>query len=127
MAATATRTRSKANRGFVPSAADVEVAEQIVRAGRQTFLEALPIAAAAFQLADDGTAHIDLANARFRELIGADSCVGPVGGFDFLAASGIAARAETFLTGSDQTAEFGISIGHAVAGRHFAVRFTRLS
>ena len=127
MAAPSTRVRAKTKRAFVPSPQDLEVADQIIRAGRQTFLEALPIAAATFQLGDDGTVAVDLANAPFRELIRGAACDGPAARCDFLAASGIAARAETFLAGADETTEFDVSVGQAVAARHFAVRFTRLA
>src|SRR3954469_18552233 len=127
MTAAATRARSKGGAVRVPSAGDLATAEYIVRAGRQAYLEALPIAAAAFQLGDDGAARIDLANSRFCALIGKPSDDGPLAGYNFLKSTGIAARAEAFLPSQEESVEFEVSAGHPVAGRHFAVRLTRLS
>jgi diguanylate cyclase (GGDEF)-like protein len=126
MEAAATRARSKRRQRREPSAADLAVAEHIVRAGRQAFLEALPIAAAVFSLGEDGQIAIDLANARFAELVGAHCADRAVCDLPFLQASGVAARAEAFLPAADATLEFETLVGSEVGGRHFAVRLTRL-
>ncbi|MEA3039180.1 MAG: hypothetical protein QOE79_1693 [Sphingomonadales bacterium] len=126
MEAAATRAGSKKGERREASAADLAVAEHIVRAGRQAFLEALPIAAALFRLDENGKVAIDLANARFVELVG-DPCVDrEAGDFAFLQASGVADRAEAFLPAADTTLEFQTLVGSEIGGRHFAVRLTRL-
>ncbi|MEA3000008.1 MAG: hypothetical protein QOK17_1841 [Sphingomonadales bacterium] len=126
MEAAATRARSKGRKRREPSVADLAVAEHIVRAGRQAFLEALPIAGAVFRLGEDGDIAIDLANARFDELVGEPCPDRAVGDLPFLQVSGVAARAEAFLPAADANLEFETLVGSEVGGRHFAVRLTRL-
>src|SRR3954469_6252978 len=126
MQAAAPRARSKRDKRREPSAADLAVAEHIVRAGRQAFLEALPIATAVLRLGEDREVAIDLANARFVELVGGPCTDREVGDLPFLQVSGVAARATAFLPGADPNLEFETLVGSEVGGRHFAVRLTRL-
>jgi len=101
-------------------------ADRIVQQGRQDYLDALPIPAAVLQRGSAGWSWIDLANPPFTALAGAAGRR-PLAEAPFLAATGIAARAETFLAGIDATAEFEASHGDAVALRHFTVRLARLN
>jgi diguanylate cyclase (GGDEF)-like protein len=126
MEAAATRGRSNGRKRREASAVDLAVAEHIVRAGRQAFLEALPIAAALLRQSEEGDIAIDLANARFVELVGGPCTDRKATDLPFLEASGVAARAEAFLPGADAALEFDILVGSEVGGRHFAVRLTRL-
>jgi diguanylate cyclase (GGDEF)-like protein len=125
MEAAVPRARSKKEKRE-PSSADLAVAEHIVRAGRQAFLEALPIAAALLRVGEDGEIAIDLANARFVELVGGPCAERKARDLSFLEASGVAVRAEAFLPGADPSLEFDTLVGSEVGGRHFAVRLTRL-
>src|SRR3954464_6353682 len=113
MEAAATRARSKREKRE-PSAADLAVAEHIVRAGRQAFLEALPIATAVFRLGQDGEIAVDLANARFVELVGGSCADRAVADIPFLRASGVAVRAEAFLPTEDSALEFETLVGSEV-------------
>src|SRR3954471_14400261 len=97
MEAAATRAQSKGRKRREPSAADLAVAGHIVRAGRQAFLEALPIAAAVLRLGEGGEIAIDLANALFVDLVGGPCVDRAIGNISFLDAAGVAARAERFL------------------------------
>src|SRR3954447_18136827 len=116
MEAAATRGRSKKEKRREASAVDLAVAEHIVRAGRQAFLEALPIAAALLRHGEDGDIAIELANARLVELVRGLCVDRTAGDLPFLEASGVAARAEAFLPGADPALEFETLIGSEVGG-----------
>jgi diguanylate cyclase (GGDEF)-like protein len=102
-------------------------AEAILRAGRQSYLDALPIAAAVFQESEDGVVLVDLCNGLFDELVGVDAAGRRLANIDFLQTSIVAARAETFLAGPDDISCFETTDGRSVGGRHFAVRLARIS
>jgi diguanylate cyclase (GGDEF)-like protein len=103
-------------------------ADRIVQQGRQDYLDALPIAAAVLQRGPGGWSYVDLANPLFAALAGrGDDPAKPLCDIPFLARTGIAARAEAFLSASEAAADFEARHGEAVAQRHFSVRLARLN
>jgi diguanylate cyclase (GGDEF)-like protein len=103
-------------------------AEREFDRARQDFLDALPVAAAVVCLGEDGAAHVDLANQKFRELAGPNGLdVGP--GSDetcFLAASRIGDRIGAFVRGDERICQFEATDDLPVGSRIFAVRLVRL-
>ena len=116
--------RAAARSARKPAVAD---AEAFLRAGRQAYLDALPIAAAVFQESEDAVVLVDLCNGLFDELVGVRAEGRRLANIDFLQTSIVAARAETFLAGPDDISCFETTDGRSVGGRHFAVRLARIS
>ena len=110
--------------GVAPTPAEEEFAR-----ARQDYLDALPIAAFVAAEAPEGHLVVELANDRFRQLAGrADIAVRtPVEAIDFLEESGIGPAAAAFLNGSEPACEYDGTDGRPVGGRHFEIRFGRLS
>jgi diguanylate cyclase (GGDEF)-like protein len=102
-------------------------ADRFIEQGRQDYLDALPIAAAVVQRGPAAWSWIDLANPLFASVAGhGGDRARPLDEIPFLAESGIAARVEAFLSGSEPVLEFETSHGEAVAQRHYSVRAARL-
>lgn len=132
MRAARARGRSKSGAGESPQPGGVppELAPQfhkILETVRQRYLDALPIAAAILTIADD--TFIECANDPFRALAEWDERLGErrIVEVPMLRAGPIGARLVAFLEGNDTTVQFDTTDGRSIAGRHFTVRFTRLT
>lgn len=112
----------------VGAGAVLSPAEEEFARARQDYLDALPIAA--FVAAEaPGSVVIELANDRFRELAAGDPVApgAPLESIAFLEESGIGPAVAAFLKGSEPTFGFEGTDGRPVGGRHFEIRFGRLS
>lgn len=100
----------------------------ILESVRQTYLDALPIAAAMITIDDANGSFIECANDHFRLIAEWDERLGDrqIAQVPILAAGPIAIRLAAFLRGSEQAHQFETPDGRSVAGRHFTVRFSRL-
>jgi len=133
MQAAPKRGRSKSPRSgrlrVAGAAASLTSQEEEFARARQDYLEALPIAALVVAEGEDAGPVIDLANDRFRELIAPDEAPpgAPAGAVLFLSESGIGPAIATFLSGNEPIQELEMGDGKPVGGRHFEVRFARLS
>ncbi len=132
MQAAKTRGRSKAAAGDLPPDGGVppELAPQfhkVLEAVRQRYLDALPIAAAILTLADD--TFIECANDQFRFLAEWDERLGErrIAQVPMLRTGPIGTRLGAFLKGNDPAFQFDTADGRSIAGRHFTVRFARLT
>ncbi len=126
-----TRGRGKAG-SAVPmhGAVPAELADQfnsILETVRQRYLDALPIAAVIVTLADDD--HIECANEQFRFLAEYDERLGErrIAQVPLLRSGTIGTRLAAFLKKDDPAFQFETAEGRSVGGRHFTVRFSRLS
>ena len=101
--------------------------QHVLEAVRQRYLDALPIAAAIITLADDS--FIDCANDQFRLLAEYDERLGErrISQIPLLRAGPIGTRLTAFLKKDDPAFQFDTADGRAIGGRHFTVRFARLS
>jgi len=107
-----------------------EVAPQlqhVLEMVRQRYLDALPIAAAIITIADDS--FIDCANDQFRLLAEYDERLGErrISQIPLLRAGPIGTRLAAFLKKDDPAFQFETADGRAIGGRHFTVRFARLT
>jgi diguanylate cyclase (GGDEF)-like protein len=122
-----TRKLPREARGLSAAAASGPAADPLPTDLRREFIAALPIAAAIFRLDPAGEARVDIANALYREIAGAES----IDGSD-LEASAIlrdtecGRRIQTFLDAAEASAEFEVAYGDTVGARHYAVRLARL-
>jgi len=107
-----------------------EVAQQlrtVLEAVRQRYLDALPIAAAIVTLSDDP--YVECANEQFRFVAEWDERLGErrVTEIPLLRAGPIGARLAAFIAGDDPAFQFDTADNRSIGGRHFTVRFARLS
>ncbi len=102
--------------------------ETILESVRQTYLDALPIAAAIITLDEENGSFIESANDHFRLIAEWDERLGDrqLIQVPILAAGPIAIRLAAFLRGGELAHQFDTPDGRSVAGRHFTVRFSRL-
>jgi diguanylate cyclase (GGDEF)-like protein len=132
MAAAKTRARGKSAAGKLPPHGGVppELAPQfhnVLESVRQRYLDALPIASAILTVGDD--TFIECANDPFRLLAEWDERLGErrIAEVPMLRSGSIATRLAAFLDGKDAAAQFDTTDGRSIAGRHFTVRFARLT
>ena len=94
---------------------------------RQRYLDALPIAAAIVTIGEDS--FIDCANDQFRFLAEWDERLGErrIAQVPMLRSGPIGAKLNAFLRRDDPAFQFDTADGRSIAGRHFTVRFARLS
>ncbi|HKR25685.1 MAG TPA: bifunctional diguanylate cyclase/phosphodiesterase [Allosphingosinicella sp.] len=94
---------------------------------RQRYLDALPIAAAILTISEDS--FIDCANDQFRFLAEWDERLGErrIAQVPMLRSGPIGAKLNAFLRRDDPAFQFDTADGRSIAGRHFTVRFARLS
>lgn len=99
----------------------------ILESVRQTYLDALPIAAAMITI-DEGEPFIECANDLFRFIAEWDERLGDrsIARVQILRAGPIGARLAAFVKGAETAHQFDTTDGRPVAGRHFTVRFARL-
>jgi diguanylate cyclase (GGDEF)-like protein len=101
--------------------------QHVLEAVRQRYLDALPIAAAIITVSDDS--FIDCANDQFRLLAEWDERLGErrIAQVPMLRAGPIGTRLTAFLKKDDPAFQFDTADGRAIGGRHFTVRFARLT
>src|SRR5437868_5675591 len=101
--------------------------DSILEAVRQTYLDALPIAAAIVTLTGKDS-YIECANDHFRLIAEWDERLGDrsLQQVPILKSGPIAIRLAAFMRGSEAAHQFDTPDGRSVAGRHFTVRFARL-
>jgi diguanylate cyclase (GGDEF)-like protein len=124
------RGKSAAGRSPPPGGVPPELAPQfhnVLETVRQRYLDALPIAAAILTIADE--TFIECANDPFRLLADWDERLGEarIAAVPMLRSGPIGARLVAFLDGKDGEFQFDTTDGRAIAGRHFTVRFARLT
>jgi diguanylate cyclase (GGDEF)-like protein len=132
MQAAKSRGRGKSAAGQSPPQGGVppELAphfRQVLENVRQRYVDALPIAAAILTLGDD--TFIECANDPFRKLAEWDERIGErrIAEVPMLRSGPIAGRLAAFLAGNESEFQFDTADGRSIAGRHFTVRFARLS
>ena len=101
--------------------------QHVLEMVRQRYLDALPIAAAIITIADDS--FIDCANDQFRLLAEWDERLGErrIAQVPLLRSGPIGVRLNAFLKKSDPAFQFDTADGRPIGGRHFTVRFARLT
>jgi diguanylate cyclase (GGDEF)-like protein len=94
---------------------------------RQRYLDALPIAAAIITLGDDP--YVECANEQFRFLAEWDERLGErrIVEVPLLRSGPVGTRLAAFMAGSDPAFQFDTADGRSIGGRHFTVRFSRLT
>jgi diguanylate cyclase (GGDEF)-like protein len=132
MQAAKTRGRSKAAAETPPPHEGVppELAPQfqhVLETVRQRYLDALPIAAAIINVSGDSA--IDCANDQFRFLAEWDERLGErrIAQVPMLRSGPIGAKLSAFLKKNDPAFQFDTSEGRSIGGRHYTVRFARLT
>jgi diguanylate cyclase (GGDEF)-like protein len=131
MQGTKTRARSKKQTAAALAAGVTpEVAQQLrglLEAVRQRYLDALPIAAAIVTISDDP--FVECANEQFRFLAEWDERLGErrITEVPLLRGGPIGVRLGAFLAGEDPAFQFDTADNRSIGGRHFTVRFARLS
>jgi diguanylate cyclase (GGDEF)-like protein len=131
MQAVSTRGRKKSQAGVSPPFdVPAQLAPQLRQAletVRQRYLDALPIAAAIVTLADEP--YVECANEQFRFLSAWDERLGErrISTLPLLATGPIGTRLAAFLKGRDPAFQFDTADGRSIGGRHFTVRFARLT
>lgn len=101
--------------------------QHVLEIVRQRYLDALPIAAAIITVADDS--FIDCANDQFRLLAQCDERLGErrIAQIPMLRSGPIGTRLAAFLKKEDPAFQFETADGRSIGGRHFTVRFARLT
>jgi len=132
MSAAASRAPKRPSRGrrAASSAAprSLTAAEHEFAEARQDYLDALPIPAFVAAEAADGRLVVELANDRFQALAGDETSTGAtLESVPFLTESRIGPAVAAFLRGNERTRQFDGTDGRPVGGRHFEVRFGRLT
>ncbi|HEX8261821.1 MAG TPA: diguanylate cyclase [Allosphingosinicella sp.] len=132
MQAAKARGRAKSAAGRCPPQGGVppELApqfQQVLETVRQRYVDALPIAAAILTIADDS--FIECANDPFRRLAEWDERRGErrIRAVPLLRSGPIGTRLAAFLESGDAAVQFDTTDGRSIAGRHFTVRFARLT
>ncbi|HEX8623170.1 MAG TPA: bifunctional diguanylate cyclase/phosphodiesterase [Allosphingosinicella sp.] len=124
------RGQSAAERSPPQGGVPPELAPQfhrVLESVRQRYVDALPIAAAILTIADDTV--IECANDPFRRLAEWDERLGErrIAEVPMLRSGPIGGRLAGFLEGNDPEFQFDTADGRDIAGRHFTVRFARLT
>jgi diguanylate cyclase (GGDEF)-like protein len=132
MVAAKTRGRTESAAGALPPHDGVppELAPQfhnVLETVRQRYLDALPIAAAIVTISED--TFIECANDQFRFLAEWDERLGErrIAQVPLLRSGPIGAKLNAFLKKDDPAFQFDTADGRSIGGRHFTVRFARLS
>lgn len=132
MQAAKSRRRGKSAAGEPPPQAGVppELApqfHQVLETVRQRYLDALPIASAILTLGED--IYIECANDPFRLLADWDERLGErrIAEVPMLRSGPIGTRLAAFLEARETALQFDTTDGRSIAGRHFTVRFARLT
>jgi diguanylate cyclase (GGDEF)-like protein len=132
MQAAKTRARTRKAAGDLPPHEGVppELAPQfhsVLETVRQRYLDALPIAAAIVTVSNDS--FIDCANDQFRFLAEWDERLGErrIGQVPMLRSGPIGTKLTAFLKKDDPAFQFDTSEGRSIGGRHYTVRFARLT
>ena len=101
--------------------------ETLLAGARQTYLDALPIAAAIVTALPDDPL-LEAANELFRSIIEWDERLGErrLSQIKILRSGPLASRLAAFLAGEDPAHQFDTTDGRPLGGRHFTVRFARL-
>jgi len=101
--------------------------ERLLSETRQTYLDALPIAAAIITVGDDDTI-IECANEHFRAIAEWDERMGDrrIAHVPLLRSGPVGSRLGVFLKSDDPAYQFETADGRSISGRHFTVRFSRL-
>ncbi|MET1113108.1 MAG: bifunctional diguanylate cyclase/phosphodiesterase [Allosphingosinicella sp.] len=99
----------------------------VLEAVRQRYIDALPIASAILTLGDEP--FIECANQPFRLVAEWDERLGErrIAEVPMLRSGPIGTRLTAFLGSNDSAAQFDTTDGRPVAGRHFTIRFARLT
>src|SRR5687768_9170004 len=102
--------------------------DRVFSSARQGYLDALPVAAAILSIDDDSTT-IECANEHFRLVAEWDERMGDrlVAHVPLLRAGPVGSRLSAFLKSDDPAYQFDTADGRSVGGRHFTVRFARLT
>jgi diguanylate cyclase (GGDEF)-like protein len=131
MQATTKRERAKSpDAASLPEGVSPELAGQLqnmLETVRQRYLDALPIAAAILTLSDDP--YVECANEQFRFLAEWDERLGErrIAEVPLLRSGPVGTRLAAFLAGADPAFQFDTADGRSIGGRHFTVRFSRLT
>jgi diguanylate cyclase (GGDEF)-like protein len=101
--------------------------QHVLEMVRQRYLDALPIAAAIITVDDDS--FIDCANDQFRLLADCDERLEErrIAQIPLLRSGPIGSRLTAFLKKDDPAFQFDTADGRSIGGRHFTVRFARLT
>jgi diguanylate cyclase (GGDEF)-like protein len=133
MQAAATRGRRGSPRGEdeVQAESPARITPEVGRvlgAVRQTYLDALPIAAVMISIGDEDS-YIECANEHFRLIAEWDERIGErrIAHVPILRSGPIGARLAAFLKSDDPAYQFETADGRSIGGRHFTVRFSRLA
>ncbi len=112
--------------GVLPPGIDPQL-QHVLEAVRQRYLDALPIAAAIITVSEDS--FIDCANDQFRLLAEWDERLGErrIAQVPLLRSGPIGTRLTAFLKKDDPAFQFDTADGRSIGGRHFTVRFARLT
>lgn len=112
--------------GTLPPGVEPQL-QHVLEIVRQRYLDALPIAAAIVTIADDS--FIDCANDQFRLLAEWDERLGErrIAQVPLLRSGPIGVRLNAFLKKEDPAFQFDTADGRSIGGRHFTVRFARLT
>ena len=124
------RGKSAAGRAPRPGGVPPELAphfREVLETVRQRYVDALPIAAAVLTLSDETI--IECANDLFRQLAEWDERRGDrrIAEVPMLRSGSIGTRLAAFLEGNDAELQFDTTDGRSIVGRHFTVRFARLT
>lgn len=112
--------------GSLPAGVEPQL-QHVLEMVRQRYLDALPIAAAIVTVADDS--FIDCANDQFRLLAEWDERLGErrIAQVPLLRSGPIGTRLNAFVKKDDPAFQFDTADGRSIGGRHFTVRFARLT
>src|SRR5262245_22299344 len=112
--------------GVLPKGVEPQL-QTVLETVRQRYLDALPIAAAIITIADDS--YVDCANDQFRLLAEWDERLGErrIAQVPMLRSGPIGVRLTAFLKKDDPAFQFDTADGRSIGGRHFTVRFARLT
>ena len=112
--------------GSLPAGVEPQL-QHVLEIVRQRYLDALPIAAAIITVADDS--FIDCANDQFRLLAEWDERLGErrIAQVPLLRSGPIGTRLNAFVKKDDPAFQFDTADGRSIGGRHFTVRFARLT
>jgi diguanylate cyclase (GGDEF)-like protein len=132
MQAAKTRGRDKKAAAGTPPAEGVPVEfapqlQSVLESVRQRYLDALPIAAAIVTIGED--TFVECANDQFRFLAEWDERLGErrIAQVPLLRSGPIGTRLAAFLKKDDPAFQFDTADGRSIGGRHFTVRFSRLT
>jgi len=132
MQGTKTGARGKQTEGTAPPSGSLPAGvepqlQHVLEIVRQRYLDALPIAAAIITISDDS--FIDCANDQFRLLAEWDERLGErrIAQVPLLRSGPIGTRLNAFVKKDDPAFQFDTADGRSIGGRHFTVRFARLT